>query len=233
MSALQSLGGWAPFSPDAGGCLAASITDLASPSRVWEAGSHSLVQWGDEHSIIFTIDGLVALGDEPNAAAEDDMPAMTRIEAIARKLQLKTRQEKYRAVTQAVADLLAAHTDLVPAAAYLYVASLLDFRTSDALLAGLRDLSRLMDGRLLLARDLSTSVAGSGQPHLDGMADVARALAGGTVEEAILAMGIVSRRGPEEKWIEEWRDILRTLRGHPNADIRDWARRTRAAQKAS
>jgi hypothetical protein len=100
----------------------------------------------------------------------------------------------------------------------------------DHMLRELRDIARLCADRPMLAYQLRTSITGRGGKWVEGMNAVSRALIddGGTAA-ALFALALVARngKGGKQAWTDEWRETLRELRRHPDADVRDEARRTR------
>lgn len=226
ITALQSLASWAPFSTNAGACLLSALTDMASPDRVWRTAGRSLITWGDEKSLISAAESLLDHGEETAPNDEEDMPAVQRLEVITSGVQSKVSNHKYHRIARALSALLVPHVDRAPTAAALLVATL-DRRTPEALLAGLKDVARLLDGRPVLAANLRAEVSGSSKLP-EGMDAVVRALidAGG-ITDAIIAVGLVTRLGQDTKWAKEWRERLRQLRGHAEPDVRYLARQTR------
>ena len=60
---------------------------------------------------------------------------------------------------------------------------------------------------------------------------VATKLASGGYTGALFAVALAGRMGPKSRWEKEWKDVVKTLRGHDSPEIRDLARHIKAVQQ--
>ncbi|KLT43413.1 hypothetical protein CC85DRAFT_284559 [Cutaneotrichosporon oleaginosum] len=220
--ALQALAAWAIYSPDAGSALVNSSTNMSARESEWKAAVQSLVQWGDTESLLKATRALLDHGDESDDKGSD-LPAVRRLKTLCDSLQ----RGPHAAASYAVATLVAEHEDFVPHAARLRAARI-DYDDPGKALEDLRDLVRLLSHRPLMALRLRLEILDHCAISPAGMDTIARGLIddGGTVA-GIFAVGLIAREGGKEKWSEGRREMLLELRRHPDADVRDEARRAR------
>ncbi|MER5945408.1 hypothetical protein ABT127_05040 [Streptomyces sp. NPDC001904] len=231
-AALSALASWVPWAPQALDTLARLLTDLERRAPgVWSAAGAALVTAAGgtragADALTGAVRTLMSAGPAPDAGEEQDRPAHRRVENVAGVLAgAATLDPALRPLARELAGVLAAVDAFVAAAAQVRLAAVDLSAPGD----DLRDLARLHDGRPALARHtadrlrerLGRGLRGERVPSRV-LLPVARELAsGGALAEGLFAWAVTAAQGGREGWPEPWRDVLRTLRGHPCADVRD------------
>ncbi|MEU6841893.1 hypothetical protein ABZ930_08485 [Streptomyces sp. NPDC046716] len=227
-TALSALAGWVPWAPQALDALARPLTDLERRAPgLWSAAGAALVTAaGGTRAAADALTGavrtLMAAGPAPDAGEERDRPAHRRAEAVAGVLAgAATRNPAMRPLARELADVLAGDDAFVTSAALVRLAAVDLSAPGD----DLRALARLHDGRPVLAlrtaERLRHGLRGERVPS-PVLVPVARELASaGSLAEGLFAWAVTVAQGEREGWPEPWRDVLRSLRAHPWADVRD------------
>ncbi|MER7890020.1 hypothetical protein ABTX15_09375 [Micromonospora sp. NPDC094482] len=239
-SAWPRLARWMPWAPDVTDLVTAALTDLGEQQN-WPS-PYPLVRALLDHPerperdvLAEALRTLVRLDDaDPDLGGPAaDRPARRRIGAIvdeAGNWAGTAGPQVDRAPARQAAVALGRHPAYVAEAAGLLSALLrLDAVTSGQLVAEIVRIAELVDGRPVLAGRLAhllgrrttrwrpTSV----DPAL--LLDAAGSLAGrGDVATGLFAVAL-ARHGRSLGWPQPWRNLLRLLRGHPVADVRDAA----------
>ncbi|MEW2395305.1 hypothetical protein [Streptomyces sp. NPDC046862] len=165
-----------------------------------------------------------------DALQDRDLPALQRLRAL---LTLSSHQDARPDVLEAVARQLAPEPLLVAERADL-LARLVDPTAEPATLAErLRDLVDTLEEAgvtvtLHTTGRLQTSWAHRAMPRYTGtmLTEAERLARHGGSTTGLLATGLVTRAGIHLGWPEEWRSLLRLLRGHPHPDVRHEAYKT-------
>ncbi|MEU8345110.1 hypothetical protein AB0C74_25720 [Spirillospora sp. NPDC048832] len=223
-AALSALGRWAQWAPEIPARLAAVLTDLGE-TRSWRTALFTLagcaVGGTGAGALADAAAALAEAGDVADAEPERDLPAAQRLAALADVLRRSAanRRDSAEPVLRAVAEKLPAQLarELTAATARWdddpAVDALADACAGAPVLAVRRVAEALADG-----------------PH-PGFADPdevrphAERLAGrGDTAGGLFACALAGRHGPRVGWPAEWRDVLRTLRAHPDPDVAFTAR---------
>ncbi|MEO3842550.1 hypothetical protein [Streptomyces sp. CNZ287] len=238
-AAYTGLAGWAPWSPTAADVLCRAVTDLGNRGT-WEPAADALVTLAinapaddpaREPVVRAARELRVRALGQPDAEKDRDLPARRRLASLVWRLTTRTRTLRplLRPTVHAFADVLAADDDFVPQAAVLRTEALdLEAGTAE-LTAALLDLAALHEGRPVLAETtagtLGRRLDGDGRPGTpDARAEAARALAAaGGHAEGLFAVALTKSGGTRAGWPEPWRATLRTLRAHPEREVRDAA----------
>ncbi|MFC7814584.1 hypothetical protein ACFUTR_08010 [Streptomyces sp. NPDC057367] len=234
LSAFRALARWTPWAAEAPGVLVEALTDLSN-RETWHCAASALTEAasGSPHGLAGLVDALRTLAgssaDEDDDAGEGrDRPARQRVVALVEQLGgsgLGTVAAR-RPAALAAAELLGGYDAYAAQAA--------------GLAAACADLAAVPP-RL----DRVTALAGPGRPALAArVADTVRerlesrgeaadpgallaeavALADhGGPAEGLMAVAVTGALGGREDWPPPWRALLRTLRRHPVADVRDAA----------
>ncbi|MET8578013.1 hypothetical protein [Streptomyces sp. NPDC005012] len=185
-----------------------------------------------------TVTRLLSLLHTPEGGHEalerSDLPALQRL----RRLWGTT--GRHDGITRTLTDLFAQEPLLAFEHAQL-VSRRVDLTARpDVLLAAL---SELADALEPLGVQAAVTVAGELARHRparpgtageagEGVAEAVRRLAGdGRTVTGLLAVTLTTEGGLRGQWPEEWRDLLRTLRRHPDPDVRHLAHRTFTARE--
>ncbi|MGW4646837.1 hypothetical protein [Kitasatospora sp. NPDC004289] len=247
---LESLPRWAGFAPELAGLLPDLVADpdLRTSWRAAVRATVALAWNGQPHPLggaapgsvlhrtvtaLLTADreGRAAPGGAPgvpgaaDAAADRDLPARQRLRELVTSLPQPDRPWQRETVT-ALADLLGQEPPLRVG----LLLALVDLRDEPAVLAGrLADLEEACAGRPALALRCADALSRERRTALmpedpSAVAAVVRQLAArGGHRSGLQALGLTTVFGRRHGWPGEWRDLLRTLRGHPAADVRDGA----------
>lgn len=238
-TAYTSLAAWAPWSPTAADVLCRAVTDLDNRGT-WEPAADALVTLAvrapaddpaREPVVRAARELRVRALGQPDAEPDRDLPARRRLASLVWRLTTRTRalHPLLRPTLHAFADVLAADDDFVPQAAVLRTEAL-DLEAAAAeLTAALLDLAALHDGRPVLAHStagtLGRRLGADARPGAqDARAETARALAAaGGHAQGLFAVALTEGTGERAGWPEPWRALLRTLRAHPQREVRDAA----------
>ncbi|MFE7592155.1 hypothetical protein ACFU6K_22375, partial [Kitasatospora sp. NPDC057512] len=173
-----------------------------------------------------------------DAAADRDRPARPRIDHLVARLAdgvaNRPSAEALTAVGEAV-ELLSAEADFIPKAIQLMTATLEFDTTKDHLLADLDRLAALHGDRpVLAARTADALRSRLNTPRRPGDPAVLhtvteRLAAHGGHTQGLFAVGLAHALGPRTGWRPQWRALLRTLRRHPQPDVREAALAVRTA----
>ncbi|WP_413806305.1 hypothetical protein [Streptomyces sp. OE57] len=238
-----ALARWSPWAPDAAAVLVAAVTDLGNRAS-WRPAADALLELmaaapdgspGD-NPLAWALAALAttdARPGGPDAEPDRDRPAHRRIRHLADRLATRARMRPRvtRRTARAAGELLAGYETFVQEAAHVLVNALdLDARPGP-LAATLARLARLHTTRPALAvrtadalrRRLNTAT----RPGSDAaLLRAARELdEDGGHASGLFAATLTEVAGARTEWAEPWRERLRTLRGHPHADVRDAALR--------
>ncbi|MEE4593508.1 hypothetical protein V2J94_16685 [Streptomyces sp. DSM 41524] len=238
-----ALARWSPWAPDAAAVLVAAVTDLGNRAS-WRPAADALLELmaaapdgspGD-NPLAWALAALAtadARPGGPDAEPDRDRPAHRRIRHLADRLATlaRMRPRVTRRTARAAGELLAGYETFVQEAAHVLVNALdLDSRPGP-LTAALARLARLHTTRPALAvrtadalrRRLNTAA----RPGSDAaLLRAARELdEDGGHASGLFAATLTEVAGARTDWAEPWRERLRTLRGHPHADVRDAALR--------
>ncbi|WP_328296737.1 hypothetical protein OG389_02245 [Streptomyces sp. NBC_00435] len=234
---------WVTYAPEAADTLRLAVCDLSSrvggqraASALADTAASGLphpaggAEPGSQfHRAVAELLRTVRSGEEPDAEAERDRPALRRL----RELLVHARElGDLPAVRGAVLRQLAGEPLLIEARVNLLLRAL-DLRAepSDpaAPRSALRDLVAAHDGRPGLAHATAAQLKsryGYGDPLPDpGSAlETVRALAsdGGAVS-GLFAAALTDGIGRLHGWPPQWRELLRELRRHPEVEVRDAA----------
>ncbi|MFI1194788.1 hypothetical protein ACH4T9_16230 [Micromonospora sp. NPDC020750] len=237
-AALTRLVQWARWAPDVTDLVVEALTDLDAhagwPARSMLLGALlDLPHRPERAALDAALRRLVALdaADDDPGGPERDRPARRRIDAILRTVRVWTQRAGVDADLDPARDAarnLARHPGFVAGAAgLLTVLVRLDGRTPQHLVAELTELFELAAGRPALAAQLADALAGRVRRDaavVDAglLLAAARELAARGDAAGLPALAL-TRAGEPYGWSTPWRDLLRTLRGHPVADVRDAA----------
>jgi hypothetical protein len=244
-AALERLSLWAPWRPEAGALLVAAIVDLdnrTSWGRAADALTGLAVRTHDAAFVLEALERLLAAEAASASAcwdaAERDRPARQRISRLVERLVFPTAYaqardarsvQRLRETTLRTAELLGATADFLPEAAKLRIAAL-DLDAEPArVIAELDSLAALHAERPILAQRTASTLrhllAGSLRPGdpLVLLCAAQRLTAQGSCPHGLFALAITRAVGSRTRWSEEWRTQLRTLRHHPQPEVRDAA----------
>ncbi|WP_438452583.1 hypothetical protein [Streptomyces asiaticus] len=238
-----ALARWSPWAPDAAAVLVTAVTDLGNRAS-WRPAADALLDLmaaapdgspGD-NPLAWALAALAtadARPGGPDAEPDRDRPAHRRIRHLADRLATlaRMRPRVTRRTARAAGELLAGYETFVQEAAHVLVNAIdLDSRPGP-LAAALARLARLHTTRPALAvrtadalrRRLNTAA----RPGSDAaLLRAARELdEDGGHASGLFAATLTEVAGARTDWAEPWRERLRTLRGHPHADVRDAALR--------
>nr|WP_042183963.1 hypothetical protein [Kibdelosporangium sp. MJ126-NF4]CTQ93908.1 hypothetical protein [Kibdelosporangium sp. MJ126-NF4] len=219
--ALSCLGGWLQWYPDAVPVLSNAITDLDERSA-WRNAVGALVHQAprpEAGTAVLDLLRSLARHTGPDAEADRDRPALQRMRAIFDRLYHMASWRKFmRGYVTGVIDVLAEVDEIRPELVRLTMTTI---RTDSAdqaePIADLRVVDDLVADRPLLASTVPWPILY--QWSADVMLAAARSVRSGHLTLRVLAVG-----GPHFGWPEGWRTLLRELRQHPEADVRDAAR---------
>ncbi|MER7757326.1 hypothetical protein [Kitasatospora sp. NPDC097643] len=251
-AALDLLSAWAPWYPEAEQLLLAGTVDLANRSS-WRAsatGLATLSTGGTGRRLTEALAQLLAgeaqfaggeqYGEDAglDAAADRDRPARQRIDHLVARLGAGVADRPSAAAVAtagAAAELLSTAPDFAPQAIQLWTAALDFDATHDHLLAELDRLAALhADRPVLAARTAEALRSRLNTPRRPGDPTVLRGVAErlaahGGCAHGLFAVGLAHALGSRTGWPPHWRAALRTLRRHPQADVREAALTVRTA----
>ncbi|MYW03789.1 hypothetical protein, partial [Streptomyces sp. SID3343] len=233
--AYRAFPGWASWSP--GGVTAIrdavlNLSDRATWSDAVQA-LHAFTADGVAPGVLVdVVESLIALetsGAGPDAEADRDHPARRRLAALLRASRAWAHRQPATAepILRPVLAVLAHAPELRTEAAVTTAATipLDDADTADRLTA----LAELCADRVVPALAASDELHDRlGQPHTSFDRDVllraVRTLAlGPSAPAGVIAYGITRSVGPASGWPDRWRTVIRTLRAHPDPDVREFA----------
>ncbi|MFE1930824.1 hypothetical protein ACFW95_10705 [Streptomyces sp. NPDC059474] len=238
-----ALAGWSPWAPDAAAVLVEAVTDLGNRAS-WRPAADALLDLmaaapdgspGD-NPLAWALAALVtadARPGGPDAEPDRDRPARRRIQHLADRLATRARMRPRvtRRTARAAGELLAGYETFIPEAAHVLVNALdLDARPGP-LSAGLARLARLHTTRPALAVHTADALRRRLNTALRPGSDAGLLRAAGQLDEdgghasGLFAATLTEVGGARTEWAEPWRERLRSLRGHPHADVRDAALR--------
>ncbi|MEU4472059.1 hypothetical protein [Micromonospora sp. NPDC023888] len=239
-SAWPRMAQWMPWAPDLSDLVTATLTDLGGHSA-WPSARpivDAMLDHPDRPERDVLSAALRALVGIDEADPDDggpfaDRPARRRISAIldqAGSWARSAESHRDRAPARAAARELGQHPAYVAEAATLLTALLrLSGTTPDHLTADVVEIADLVAGRPALAARLAdllsqrTARWSPVAPDPDLVLATARTLAArGDATTGLFAVALV-HEGRARGWAEPWRDLLRSLRRHPVADVRDGA----------
>ncbi|MER7666841.1 hypothetical protein ABTY61_00050 [Kitasatospora sp. NPDC096128] len=243
-TALDLLASWAPWYPEAEDVLLTRTVDLADRSswRASASGLAVLAAGGTGRRLPEALTRLLAseheAGEELDAAAERDRPARQRIDFLVARLSAGVGDRPTAAAVASArkaAELLTTATDFAPLALQLRAAAL-DFDAPyDSLLAELDALAALHADRPVPAtrtgetlRNRLNATRRPGDPAVLHRV-VEQLTARNTCVQGLFAVALTHALGPRTNWQPHWRTALRTLRRHPDPDVRDAALAVRTA----
>ncbi|MFB7129925.1 hypothetical protein [Kitasatospora sp. NPDC056273] len=185
-------------------------------------------------------DGGGGGGGGLDAAADRDRPARQRIDHLVSRLAAgvadRPSAEGLKAVGEA-AELLSTEPDFIPKAVQLLTATLEFDTTQDHLLAELDRLAALHSDRPVLAARTAEALRSRlnmprrpGDPAVLHTVTERLAVHGGHTQ-GLFAVGLAHALGPRTGWRSQWRALLRTLRRHPQPDVREAALAVRTAME--
>lgn len=229
---LGNLGNWASFDPSAWTILKDAITNM-DRRKVWKSAVQALTGRASDpkgqETLCETIAELLAMKEklEDNAGEDSDLPVFRRVQDIAQRLWSLTRAlpSKYGQATRAVLKVIdnSGSRDYEEEYCDLLLSLWkLDHRVLDTAIARL-------DDRPILAQRFAETMRNWLQPS--EALPVATKLASGGYTGALFAVALAGRMGPKCCWEKEWKDVVKTLRGHDSPEIRDLARHIKAVQQ--
>jgi hypothetical protein len=220
-AAFGQLPMWAPWATAVAGLIGDRLTDLGEIVSEYEAGWLAAVL--DEPGLVGVVDRLAEreAADDLPGDRDVDRPARRRIETIANGAVRWSRTAPAGADRSA---LIAAGRRLAtrPHLAGTGITML----TALGRLANLDDVADLCAGRPVLAVRARSRV-GQGWYRTSIEPDTLHATAARLAARGDLAGGLlavaVARIGAGDGWPRPWRELLATLRRHPDADVREEA----------
>ncbi|WP_435127800.1 hypothetical protein [Actinacidiphila sp. bgisy144] len=238
-AATGRLAAWSPWYPEAAPILVASAVDQGNRTS-WRPAADGLVSLArgadGARPLLDALARLVA--DDAQAAArgldaadERDRPARQRIDHLVQRLTgtvSATGGRATRAAVRRAGELLSAHDDFVHQGAHLAALALdLDAEPPAALVESLELLAAPLRRRPVLAAHIAGVLrARLGTTRRPGdplalLAAVDRlSAADGQAAEGQFAVAVTQALGVRTGWREDWRARLRTLRRHPDPDVR-------------
>ncbi|MFF2078974.1 hypothetical protein ACFVXG_30000 [Kitasatospora sp. NPDC058162] len=245
-TALNLLGSWAPWHPEAEDLLLTGTVDLANRSswRASASGLAVLATGGTGRRLPEALTRLLAseheAGDELDATAERDRPARQRIDFLAARLSAGVGDRPTAAAVAAAreaAELLTTAPDFAHLSLQLRAAAL-DFDAPyDNLLTELDALATLHADRPVpatrTAEALHNRLNATRRPGDPAVLHrvVEQLTAQNTCVQGLFAVALTHALGPRTNWQPHWRTALRTLRRHPHPDVRDAALAVRTASE--
>ncbi|GAA4086599.1 hypothetical protein [Nonomuraea soli] len=205
---LTALSRFAPFAPRALEILGTLARDLER-SRLPESALLALAGLAaggvGGRELVETIEALAGAHDQPDAEPGRDLPALRRLRSL---------------VTVSIQLI---HNRPWPIAGLIAPALPADLG-AELLAASVRweapDLDAIRPSGVLAALEVGGALAGSaGRVSPSLVLPHARRLAEGPATTALLACALVESCGPRVSWPRPWRDLLRTLRAHPDPEV--------------
>ncbi|AQS66482.1 hypothetical protein [Streptomyces pactum] len=234
VAAFQALARWTPWSPEAPAVLAEAVTDLTNRGT-WHSAASALTEAATSapHGLAGLLHALRTLAgaaaeDDSDAGERRDRPARRRVEFLVARLEAPVGRSEagVRPAGLAAAELLAEYEAYVALAAGL-AATHLDLTAVPPRLGRVTAMAGA--GRPALAARVAEQLRGRlerrDQPGDAGVlrAEVQALAEHGGHAEGLVAVAVTGALGSREGWPAPWRELLRTLRRHPAADVRDAA----------
>ncbi|MEU1404052.1 hypothetical protein ABZ471_17050 [Streptomyces sp. NPDC005728] len=239
---LQAMAVWARYAPELSLRLCRTVCDLDS-REYWRYAAWALRDLAASDvphpvggaaagsALHAAVSELLAAMHTPegglDALKDRDLPALQRLRTLVSPASDRPERPE---TLRAIAAQLAPEPRLAAERAEL-LSRLVD-RTEepDTLLERLRELADALEGAGVTVSVRAAGQLGSGWMHgalperLEASLTAAERLArdGGNVT-GLLAAGLVTGTGVALGWPEEWRAVLRLLRGHPHPDVRQQA----------
>ncbi|MGW2230404.1 hypothetical protein [Streptomyces formicae] len=244
---LQSFGVWCRYAPDLADRLVRTVCDLGSRTH-WQYAAWTLRELAVSelpHPVGGAAPGsalhgavaeLLAAAHGPEGgcdAREDrDVPALQRLRTLVSR-GTEHGQWQRPEFLEGLAAQLASEPLLVAERADLLCGLVDPSAEPAALLARLLDLAEALEGAGVSVAAQTAGRLRAGRAHRTPPRHTGSLLVttdrlareGGTVT-GLLAAGLVAEWGAGLGWPEEWRALLRALRGHPDPDVRHEAYRT-------
>lgn len=245
---LRALVPWARYAPGLAGRISGTVGDLGSRTH-WRYAAwvlrdlafsdlpHPVGGAADGSALHAAVTGLLAAMHTPEGRGEAgegrDLPALQRLRALVAPAYNVTERPQ---VLEAIAALLASEPLVAAEHADLLRRLVDQAEEPDRLLGRLRDLADVLEGAgtavvLDVVDRLGIRGPRTAPPaRIAALLDAAGRLArdGGTVS-GLLAVQLVTSTAGGLDWPEEWRALLRLLRGHPDPDVRHQAHQTMTA----
>ncbi|MGC0417801.1 hypothetical protein [Embleya sp. AB8] len=234
-AAYRAFPRWARYSPVGIAAIRDAVLDLGSQTGWREAAEalHTFTTNGvAPDTYLEVIESLIALDgapDTPNADPDRDRPARRRLTTLLRQARTWADRDpaESASVLRPVRSALAAVPELRIEAAVLTASGL--SLSGDTIEAELAALVELCAGRALPAieaagvlRDRLGRATATIDP--DALSTAARLLAAQPAPAAgLFGCALVGVLGAQTGWPAEWRALLRDLRAHPDADVRETA----------
>ncbi|GAA1296753.1 hypothetical protein [Streptomyces javensis] len=238
-----ALARWSPWAPDAAAMLVEAVTDLGNRAS-WRPAADALLDLmaaapdgspGD-NPLAWALAALAtadARPGGPDAEPDRDRPAHRRIRHLADRLATlaRMRPRVTRHTARAAGELLAGYETFVQEAAHVLVNALDLNSRPGPLAAALARLARLHATRPALAVRTADALRQRLNTATRPGPDAALLRAARELDEdgghasGLFAATLTEVAGARTDWAEPWRERLRTLRGHPHADVRDAALR--------
>jgi hypothetical protein len=226
---LDALGEWSRWDAAGTDLMVDRLTDLTD-TATWRPTMYALVTrcdvLADPTALLTAARRLrdATATDADLAGADRDLPARQRIAAIAEAVHA-TDTAALRDTARQLADLLAEVPEFRRHAVEL-AAFAVDLAAPDADLPGLRDLAALANRPIwawhahhALHSVLSGQVSRLAQDRLRTLAETLAA-EDPAPAAPLLAVAIAGVAAPEAGWPPAWRDLVRGLRAHADADVR-------------
>ncbi|MET9556118.1 hypothetical protein [Streptomyces sp. NPDC006645] len=242
---LRALLQWVRYAPEVVEGLSERVTDLGEGDgarAVWRHATTTIVNLAVSglphpvggaapgsllHGTLAALLPAIAAG-EPGTAPDRDLPSRQRLLALLGPLLNRPKPEA-RPVLSAVATQLADEPSLARARADV-LRALVDLNADlPELTTRLRDLAANAHGRPALAAATADQLRDSLARHplpsapattLTAATDLAHT---GDPATGLLSVALITLMGPRLSWPPAWRTLLRALRDHPSADVRDAA----------
>ncbi|MFD9127320.1 hypothetical protein [Kitasatospora sp. NPDC059571] len=237
--ALAALPSWCQWAPETAETARRSVTDFEVRGG-WRAAAQAvtaIASSGLPHPLGGAAPGSLlhrtltelaaaARRDAPDAAADRDLPARRRLAVLAGL----PADDRHRPLLPGVADLLAAEPDLAGTRAAVLRRLVDPADGPKALATALDVLADAHRGRpaaaALTAEALRREQAHGSVPP-EGTAQALAGAAGrdgeGGAAAGLFAVALAAAAGERLGWPQEWRGLLRGLRRHPSADVREYA----------
>ncbi|CAM3600814.1 hypothetical protein KIPE111705_16330 [Kibdelosporangium persicum] len=219
--ALSQLSAWLPWYPEALPVLRDVITNL-DERATWRAAVNGLIRlvWQPEiQAAVLDVLRTLATATGHDAQSDRDRPALQRMRAIFDGLyRMSSWRQRMHDFAGDLVEALSGVEEIRRELVQLKFATV-RFSSPDESepVADLRAVDALVAGRPLLASNAIWNVRAR-QWNADAMLTAARSVTSGHLALRLLAIG-----GPHFGWPERWRELLRELRRHPDADVRDAA----------
>lgn len=227
-AALGALQTWGRWTPATASTCSTFVTDLATPSKVWRAAAKTLAvvtAIAGTEDAIEVLDLLAQLDESPSrpdAEPSRDRPARQRLLVVVDLLATTIRREAPERRTG-----LAEIASSLPDAYHLQrVDLLLAAVEGNDLVRFLLDLTATSPYQaLLLSQKVRRALVADTKTWNLATAEsvVTHLYERGDLASGLLALNLVTTTGQRTRWSDDWRLWLRTLRRHPDPDVRQAA----------